>query len=339
MPFETLAGLHLPLAVVVVVDAEKIERFRLAAELRHEGAGEHVPRLPLVVVDLVGTPGEVRCVRWRHDVRQRLDVQDARARIFGADRLDRQQGSADQPPLRLPADVAVVAFEALAALRLLSIGMDEIALGDRPGEKADLVDRRVDGCAIRHAAQGARRCRCEVCEALREIVGEDIDASREAVVHQRPQHLQAMAVGGVGATQCPAEVEATARCGGGAGRLRQAPADALADRPQAERGHPAVVVVEMREVAGHAHQVLRLGTGVDVVGALEAGHPERCVRIQIVVESRRRHEDGWGWTRRAAAAAAALAAAAAASARHCTKWAMAPSRRGIRVARSLASTP
>ena len=115
-PFEP-AGAHFPLAVVVVVDAEQIEGGGAATELGQQRALEHVPGLPLVFGDLVGTPGELGRVPRRRDMDERLDVEKARARIFGADRLDAEQGGANEAPFRFPADVAMPARPAPAAAR------------------------------------------------------------------------------------------------------------------------------------------------------------------------------------------------------------------------------
>jgi hypothetical protein len=142
-PFEP-AGAHFPLAVVVVVDADEIERLGAAAELGQERALEHVPGLPLVLGDLVGAPRELGRMARRRDVDERLDVEEARLRILGADRLDAAKRGADEAPLRFPADVACGAVFAAALVDLAPVGVDQVGLRDRPGEKADLVDRRVD---------------------------------------------------------------------------------------------------------------------------------------------------------------------------------------------------
>jgi len=58
----------------------------------------------------------MRRVARRGDVDQRLDMEEARLRILGADRLDRCQRRAHQAPLGLPADVASDAVVALASV-------------------------------------------------------------------------------------------------------------------------------------------------------------------------------------------------------------------------------
>ena len=126
-PFEP-AGAHLPLAVVVVVDADEIERRAAAAELGKELAVEHVPGLPLVLGDLVGAPGELGRVARRRDVDERLDVEEAGAGVFGTDRLDAAQGRAHETPLRFPADVAPGPVVAAARVDLAAIGMNQMRL-------------------------------------------------------------------------------------------------------------------------------------------------------------------------------------------------------------------
>ena len=278
---------------MVVVDAEEVERVDAAAEFGEKPARKHVPRLPLVLGDLVGAPGELGRVAWRRDVNQRLDVENACRRVFGADRLDRAQRAAHEPPFRFPADVAMRAAVAVARVDLALVRMDDLRLRDRPGEEADLVDRRVDGDLARSAAQRARRRGGEVGESIGEVVGEEIDVVRASVVHQRPEQLQPVPVGDFGEAQRAAEVEAARRrAARDSVRLGDSPADALAHRAQAERGETAIVVVEMLEMAVRANEIERDAVGVAMVRAFEPRHPERAIGMQRVggwLRGRREH--------------------------------------------------
>ena len=167
----------------------------------------------------------------------------------------------------------------LALVGLAPIRMDQIGLRDRPGEKADLVDRRVDRHGVGAAAQGARRGAGELGEAVGKVVLEQVDVFRSAVVHQRPQQLQAVP------RSRPRRSAARARSRSAAGaaaaahavRFGDAPADAFAHAAQAERGDAPVVLVDAIEVAVRAHQVERRAVRVAMVCAFEARHPEGSI--------------------------------------------------------------
>ena len=211
---------------------------------------------------------------------ERLDMEKTRLRILGADRLDGGQAGPDQPALDLVAEVTPLGAGTLFGGRRVAIGEHEVGLGDRPGEKADLVDRRVDAGAFRKRPQRARDGARELGKALAEGIVEQGDHVGRAVVHQRPHHLQAVARGGVGKSHHAAEVEAiVARQTKppGQARLGQPPSNTFADRADAERGEAGVVGVEVAVVAAESDHVEPLAAAVDVIGAFEPRHPERAV--------------------------------------------------------------
>ena len=72
MPVNLLAAGHLPLIVVVEIDADHVEVPEAAAELRRNAAGNHVPRFPLTVVLSRGDTADVITAEWRNGVNHRL---------------------------------------------------------------------------------------------------------------------------------------------------------------------------------------------------------------------------------------------------------------------------
>ena len=81
---------HLPLAVVVVVDADEIERRGASRRARGRACRAACPTPATASRRPRARIGECGASARRHDVDQRLDVQEARARILGADRVDRR---------------------------------------------------------------------------------------------------------------------------------------------------------------------------------------------------------------------------------------------------------
>ena len=260
-------GADLPLPAVVVVDADQVERLGRAAQSGVGAAAEQVPGLPLVAAHLLGQAGEVGPVFGRHDVHQRLDVHEARPRVDPPDGVDAGQRGAHQAALDV---VAAVRAGGAALLRVAAVRMHVVRLGHRPGDEADLVDggvdRRLGGVRREHVGGGRGVAR----EARHHRVVEQAHVGRRAVVHQRPLDLQAAALGGARAAQRAREVVAPRR------RLGEPPADALAHRAQAEPRGGLVVLLDVVGVAVGPHHVERLRVQVDVVGALEAAHPERA---------------------------------------------------------------
>ena len=274
VPGQAFPGAELPLARVVVIDPEEVEGGAMASELGQERAGDHVPGLPLVCGDLGGAGHEMRCVgRWG-DVDQGFDVEEARPGILCADRLHRAQRGLHQPPLDLPADIAANA-RGLGGCRPYVGTVDETGFGERPGEVADLVDRRVDRrFRAARSADGARGSACKLCKPVGKVDVEDPGAWRHAVVHQGPENLQAVPGRGLGHAQRPREIERGRRSAAGT----QAPADAFADAADAEGSQARVVVFEMCQMAVGLCQVQRLPVRIDVVGTFEPCHPEGSIR-------------------------------------------------------------
>ena len=99
VPPEALLGADFPLPAGVVVDAEQVECGRRAAERRFGEATQQVPGLPLVRAHRVGERLQVGAVGRRDDVDDRLDVEEARAPVDRAHRVDAGQRRADQPAL------------------------------------------------------------------------------------------------------------------------------------------------------------------------------------------------------------------------------------------------
>jgi hypothetical protein len=92
VPPEALFGADFPLPAVVVVDAEQVEGGRRAAELGLGQSAEQVPGLPLVAAHGVGERPQIGAVGRRDDVHHRLDVQEARAPVDRAHRVDAGEG-------------------------------------------------------------------------------------------------------------------------------------------------------------------------------------------------------------------------------------------------------
>ena len=94
-------------------------------------------------------------------------------------------------------------------------------------------------------------------------------------MHQRLQHLHAVGGGGVGGAQHAGEVAVPPGL-----RAAHPPAYAFTHGGQTHRGGALVVTLQLIGVAGIRRHVERHATQVDVVGALETGHP---IRLQAVV--------------------------------------------------------
>ena len=284
VPPEALVAGHLPLAVVIVVHANQVERAGIAAELRFGPPGQHVPGLPLVAADLGGGGGKVGPVDegdGRHHMHQRLDMQEARARINAAHRLDRAQRSVHKAALHGVAERMAVAprVNDVAFGQRAPIGMEQVALRHRPGHETDFVDRVVDrrrGAEgrqrLRHGARKGFEARAQRATGRAGVVVHQAHIGRRAVVHQRPDHLQAVVLRAARDAHGAAQVIATRR------RLGKSPADAFTHRANAERGSALVVGFERIDVAAQRRHVERTARTVDVVGTLVAAHPERRVR-------------------------------------------------------------
>ena len=81
----------------------------------------------------------------------------------------------------------------------------------------------------------------------------------------------------LGEAQRAREVEAPGAATGAALGLGEAPADAFANREQAERCNATVVVVDVVEVPVRVHEVERHGVGIAVICAFESRHPEGTI--------------------------------------------------------------
>ena len=83
------AGADLPLAAVVVVHADQVERAAACRRARaRRRPSQHVPGLPLEVGHACGLRrASSGAAARRHHVHHRLDVEEARARVHGADRV------------------------------------------------------------------------------------------------------------------------------------------------------------------------------------------------------------------------------------------------------------
>ena len=218
VPVEALLGFHLPLPVVVVVDAEHVQPLRRTAQLRVLAAGEHVPRLPLVAAHLLGEGSELGAPRRRNHVHQRFDVQEPGPRQDVTHRLHGREARAHEVALDL-----IAARARVACLRPTS-GTHQAALGQRPRKKVDLVDRGDDRGFFAETAQLLSHGRGEAREARHPGALAQVHVVRGAVVHQRPQHLQAVPASGRGRQTQTLKVVAAGR------RFGQAPSDALAHR-------------------------------------------------------------------------------------------------------------
>src|SRR3954452_7817946 len=134
---------QVPLVVAVVVDAQDVEVLGPAAQLRLLAAGQHVPGLELRLV-----------VAAAHDVDQRVDLDEAGARVDAADRLDRGDRGADELPLQLAAAAAAQGVEPPPVAG--------------PGPVGDLVDGRVERHRVGLLTDDARRRGREGGEAVDE---------------------------------------------------------------------------------------------------------------------------------------------------------------------------
>ncbi len=96
---------------------------------------------------------------------------------------------------------------------------------------------------------------------------------RRAVVHECPQHLHSAFL------RRPRQMHQALHVETSRAWLADAPADALADRTQPQRRSGPIVLLRPLQVAVGRGHVERLPSSVDVVGALEAAHPERAQRV------------------------------------------------------------
>ena len=150
--------------------------------------------------------------------------------------------------------------------------MDLGSLRDRPGQKPDLVDEVVDRRVFAQRRQRASDRGRIRREAVDHRVVVQAQVGRCAVVHQGPDHLQAMAFGALRDAPCARKVPLARSA------LGQTPTDALAHAAQAARGGVRIVLVEAAHVGVAVGHVERQTVGIDMVGALVATHPERTER-------------------------------------------------------------
>ncbi|RZL42915.1 MAG: hypothetical protein EOP72_03990 [Variovorax sp.] len=260
VPVQACAGAVLPLVVVVVVQAQHVEVVRRAAELGGRAAGDHVPGLELMGArpqrrGAVRRPG----APVRLDVDHRVGVDDARAGLDRADGVDRAQHGAHQH-----------ALEAVAvAGRRRHVRMDQSRAGGGPGQERDLVDRLVGRTRAVDGGEQGGQTRAMAGEGVDELVRplERVQPVRPAVVHQRPDDLDAVPGGAarLRLDDAPADV---------ATFVDQSPAGAFPHRADAARGQCGVVLVQVGVVAIARIRIERLAEAVDVIGALEAADPE-----------------------------------------------------------------
>ena len=250
-----------------MVHAQRVDRAFAAAELRAEPSEQHVGGLPLEAAEALGL-GHLRRIgaARRHDVHQRVDVQEARARQHLADARHRRQRRGDQTALDLepvgqglPPRVAAFA----------DVRVDQVRFTDRPGEVADLVDRRDPRCRTDVRRERTRGSLREIGEARDQVVVEQAHARRDAVVHERPRDLEAVPSRGLGHRDGAREVVSAVAVAVG-----QAPADALARPVQAHLDEARVVALELVRVPRDGDHVERHAMSVDMVGTLEPAHPE-----------------------------------------------------------------
>ena len=196
-PVQPRFGQRFPLAAVVVVHAQQVQAVGAAAQVGFQAAAQQVPGLPLPAAHHVGLCLQVGPVGRGHHVHQRLHVQEAGTRVNLPHGLHGSQRRAYQAALD---DVATGACGVFIRSRLRrAVGRKQQAgVGRGPGQKADFVDRRVDGrmsqCVVRC---GARRACTAGAQQTRHFSGEARQArdhrvvvqaqvAGQAVVHQRP---------------------------------------------------------------------------------------------------------------------------------------------------------
>lgn len=177
-----------------------------------------------------------------------------RARIDAQDSLAAGDGRPREAALELHATVP-------------HIRMEEPFVAACPAEEGELVHRRVERRLVAVGRQETRRRLAVGGEAGCQLIREEVEILRPAIVAERPKHLNARRPGGLRDGRERGEVESAVA-------VNQAPLGRFTDRPDAHASHEGKVLGHIAVVLGGGEHIHPGAMLVDVAGCLESTHPE-----------------------------------------------------------------